>query len=199
MELIDTTAIILAGGKSSRLGQNKVFADIANRTIFEREIDVLQKLFSEIIITANNPVLFRSCGLKIYKDFIPNKGPLGGILTGLSISASNKNFIVSCDMPFLNEKVITYLSSQFINCDLLIPCWHGQLMPLHGFYSKNCLNTIENQIGKNKLKLLDITRHLKTKYIREYELKKFDKDGKSFFNVNTLEDLENARVMARTL
>jgi molybdopterin-guanine dinucleotide biosynthesis protein A len=197
MELTDATAIILAGGKSSRLGQNKVFADIANKTIFEREFDVLQKLFSEIIIIAGNPVLFRPSGLKIYKDIIPDKGPLGGILTGLSVSATKNNFVVSCDLPFLNENVISYLCSQFISCNLLIPCWQGQLMPLHGFYSKNCLPVIENQISANNLKVLDITSHLKTKYIQEHELKKFDPEGKSFFNVNTLEDLEKARVMAR--
>lgn len=197
MELIDATAIILAGGKSSRLGQNKAFADIANKTIFEREFDVLQKLFSEIIIIASNPVLFRASGLKIYKDIIPDKGPLGGILTGLSVSSAKNNFVVSCDLPFLNDKIILFLYSKFSSCNLLIPCWQGQLMPLHGFYSKNCLPVIENQIGTNKLKVLDITSHLKTKYIQEYELKKFDPEGKSFFNVNTLEDLENARLMAR--
>ena len=70
-------------------------------------------------------------------------------------------------------------------------------MPLHGFYSKNCLPVIENQISNNKLKVLAITSHLKTKYIQEKELKKIDPEGKSFFNVNTLEDLENARIMAR--
>ncbi|MDD5772549.1 MAG: molybdenum cofactor guanylyltransferase [bacterium] len=199
MELTDTTAILLAGGKSSRLGQNKAFVDVANKTIFEREFDVLQKLFSEIIIIANNPVLFRSSGLKIYKDIIPDKGPLGGILTGLSISETKNNFVVSCDLPFLNENVISFLYSKFSSCNLLIPCWQGQLMPLHGFYSKNCLPVIENQISTNKLKVLDITSHLKTKYVQELELKKYDREGKSFFNVNTLEDLENARIMARTI
>ncbi len=199
MELTDTTAILLAGGESSRLGQNKAFADIANRTIFERELDVLQKLFSEIIIIASNPVLFRPSGLKIYKDIIPGKGPLGGILTGLSVSATKNNFIVSCDLPFLNDKIIVFLYSQFTSCNLLIPCWQGQLMPLHSFYSKNCLPVIENQISSNKLRVLGITSHLKTKYVQEFELKKYDREGKSFFNVNTLEDLENARIMARKI
>ncbi|MFH1287477.1 MAG: molybdenum cofactor guanylyltransferase [bacterium] len=199
MEQLDSTAIILAGGESSRLGQDKTFADVANKTIFEREIDVLQKLFSEIIIISNNPVLFNSSGLKAYKDIIPNKGPLGGILTGLSVSATKNNFVVSCDLPFLSENVISFLYSQFTNCNLLIPCWQGQLMPLHGFYSKNCLPVIENQISRNELKVLAITSHLKTKYIHEHELKPLDPEGKSFFNVNTLEDLENARIMARRL
>ena len=197
MELIETTAIILAGGQSSRLGPNKAFADVANKTIFERVFDVLQKLFPEIIIIANNPVLFRSSGLKTYKDIIPNKGPLGGILTGLSVSTTKNNFVVSCDLPFLNEKIISFLYSQFTGCNLLIPCWQGQLMPLHGFYSKNCLTVIENQISTGKLKVRDITSHLKTKYIQEYELKRFDPEGKCFLNVNTLEDLENARIIAR--
>lgn len=199
MGQFDSTAIILAGGQSSRLGQNKAFADIANKTILEREIVVLEKLFSEIIVIANNPVLFKSSGLKVYKDIIPNKGPLGGILTGLSISSTKNNFVVSCDLPFLNENVISFLHSQFTNCHLLIPCWQGQLMPLHSFYSKNCLPVIEDRISQNELKVLAITSHLRTKYIHEHELRPYDSEGRSFFNVNTLEDLENAKLKFHSL
>ena len=98
------TAIILAGGKSQRMGSNKAFLKYGGKTFIEHQVNSLSKIFGEIIISANDASAYASLNLPIVADVMPEKSPLSGICAGLMRAKSSYAFIIACDMPFINEK-----------------------------------------------------------------------------------------------
>ena len=108
----DITGIILSGGKSTRMGENKSLMKINGKTIIEHVNDLIQSLFSNVILISNNPDEYEFLGIKIYKDIFPGMGPLAGIHSGLKNSSTQKNFIISCDIPLMTPEMIKTIPSK---------------------------------------------------------------------------------------
>ena len=110
---MDTSCIVLAGGKSLRLGHDKVLETVGNRSLLEQVISRVESLVTEIVIvTADErgfPKLTSYPECRIVTDILPGKGSLGGIYTGLATSNSFYNLVVACDMPFLNQSLLRYM------------------------------------------------------------------------------------------
>ncbi|MCK4261647.1 molybdenum cofactor guanylyltransferase [bacterium] len=192
------TAVILAGGENKRTGLNKALLKLNGQSLMETIIGKLRNLFKEVIIVSSYPREYERLNLKVVKDLIPQKGPLGGIYSGLSSSKSSHSFVVACDMPFINPDLIRYMKVRIDNSDVLIPMTREGYEPLHAFYSKNCLDVIRKQLDSEaSLKIVDFFDQVKVKYIEEEEVRKFDPDGLSFFNINTSGDLNKARQIAK--
>src|SRR3990167_7393360 len=140
------TAIILAGGKSSRMGFDKAFLRIRHRPIIADILDKLKNIFDEILIVISPSRAFgysaNSTDLRVVSDVFPEKGPLGGIYTGLLNSKTKYNFVAACDMPFLNAALIRYLVEHKGDYDIIIPKMGKEFHPLFGIYSKNCIGVI---------------------------------------------------------
>ncbi|GBE27983.1 putative molybdenum cofactor guanylyltransferase [bacterium BMS3Bbin03] len=185
------TAVILAGGKNSRIGRNKAFLQIGDNTFIERIVAKLKSLFENIIIVTNTPTDYEFPGIKLIKDIIPDKGPLGGIYSGLNFSSDFYNFFVACDMPFLNLDFIDYMCNRVEGYDLVIPYVNGRYEPLHAIYSKNCSVPIKMQLKENNLKITDFFNQVKINKINEQEISRFDPEFQSFININTIKDFEN--------
>ena len=196
---IKMTGIILAGGKNKRIGQNKSFLKVGNRTIIERVVSTLSKIFNEIIIISNTPEPYRSFGLKIYSDMIPGKNSLGGIYTGLSVSSSQHNFFVACDMPFLNENLIKYMAESINDSDIVIPKTKKGYEPLHAIYSKSCIPFIKKQIDQNQLKIIDFFPYVTVKKIETGEIDICGPEHTAFLNLNTEQDLLDAQAISESL
>ena len=111
-------------------------------------------------------------------------------------SKDKYNFVVSCDLPFLNAGLISYMIELTEGHDIVVPRLNGLVEPLDAIYSKHCLIPIKRQLDRNELKIQSFFGQVKVRYIRESEIKKYDPKGIAFFNVNTEEDLEKARLMA---
>lgn len=94
----DVTGIILAGGRSTRMGENKALLKIGNLAAIERVRNFMQSLFKNVILITKLPAEFSFLGLDIYEDVYKNMGPLAGIHSGLLNSKAEKNFILSCDL-----------------------------------------------------------------------------------------------------
>jgi molybdenum cofactor guanylyltransferase len=191
---LDVSCIVLAGGKSTRLGRNKVVEKIGKQSLLEKVISTLSTLNREIIVViAENsdlPQLTQYPDIKIVRDIYPGKGSLGGVYTGLVTSKSFYNLIVACDMPFLNLDLIRHMINVADNVDAVIPkSSDNNVEPLHGIYSKNCLDKIESQLDLNKLSILDLFPMVRVRYIEIPEIDLFDKHHLSFFNINTEHDL----------
>lgn len=203
------TAIVLAGGKSSRFGKDKAFIKVKGTVIFKRQLNVLKKIFDEIIVVANNPQKFYLLGsyirkinernlragyklkkIEIVKDILPAKGPLCGILSGLIKSHSFYNFVVACDMPFLNEQLIRHMIKKKDGFDVVIPRIYRKFQPLFGVYSKRCIPGIKKLIKSDKLRIRSIFPALKCNFIYKKEIEKFDKSLLSLANINTEDDLK---------
>ena len=198
---METSCIVLAGGKSLRLGYDKVLETIGNTSLLERVIYRVSLLSSEVIIvTANEPTnleLVDYPKLRILCDTYPGKGPIGGIYTGLVISTSFYNLVVASDMPFLNQNLLHYMIQLSANFDLVVPRVGNLVEPLHAVYTKKCLATIEQMIKQDKLSVNQLFHLVKTRYVEAEEIERFDPKHLSFFNINTKADLKRARELAR--
>jgi len=183
------TGIILSGGKSLRMGENKAFIEIEGVPIIQRIYTLFKELFHEVIIVTNQIELFKKFDSKIYSDLLPNKGALGGLYTGLFFSNFHYSFCVACDMPFLNKSLVQYLIKRIGDEDVIVPRTKDGLQPLHAIYSKNCLDPIKEIIEQGKFKIIDIYHRVQVKIIEEADFISLDPFRDSFINVNTPKEL----------
>lgn len=179
------TAIILVGGKSLRMGQNKAFLRCGDKTFIEHQIDKLSKLFDEIILSANDVNTYSILNIPIVPDITPGKGPLGGICAGLMHAKSFHSFVIACDMPFINESVILYLKELINGFDVVVPQTSRGLEPMHAFYSKNCIAPIRRCIEEEKLRIIDFFPSVNVRIVDEKELAELDAPMQSLVNLNT--------------
>jgi molybdopterin molybdotransferase len=196
--ILDVSFIILAGGKSKRLGRNKVVEKIGNQSLLERVLSTLSTFNREMIVViaedSSLPELTGYPKLKIVRDIYPGKGSLGGVYTGLVSSNSFYNVVVACDMPFLNLDLIRYMISIAESADAVIPkTLNNVLEPLHAIYSKKCINFIESLLNQNRLSILELYPMIRVRHIESSEINQFDVKHLSFFNVNTENDLKTGK------
>jgi molybdopterin-guanine dinucleotide biosynthesis protein A len=199
---LTTTSIILAGGRSSRLGREKLAEVIAGKSLIERAISTLISLSQEILIVISQKQARSSLSLYTYPeaktvvDLYPGKGSLIGIYTGLVHSTNSINLVVACDMPFLNLDLLRYMVKVAPGFDVVIPRIGDQMEPLHAVYSKNCIAPMESLIMQDNLKVTAFFDSVKVRYVGKEELDRFDPERLSFFNINTEADLKKARMLA---
>jgi molybdopterin-guanine dinucleotide biosynthesis protein A len=192
----DITAFILTGGKSSRMGINKAFLEIDRKILIQRLSDLLDNLFENIIICSNDTASFEFTGRKIVKDIFPNKGPLAGLHSGLTISETDKNFFISCDLPFISDKIIRYLCDYKSDASIILPIAEKRIQQMCGLYSKNVLSQAEkllieskdNTISKTKGSIFELIERVPTEIADVRKLEYYYKD--IFFNMNTPDDYE---------
>lgn len=185
------TAIILVGGKSRRMGFNKAFLKYGNTTFIEHQIKRLSKIFNEIILSTNDAGIYAHLNLPIVSDVIPEKGPLSGICAGLVRATSSHAFVIACDMPFIQEKVIMYLKEQIDSYDVVVPKTSRGLEPLHAFYSKNCIQPMYRCLNEGRLRIIDFFPEVKVRIVDEQEFKELNQPAQSLINLNTPEEYEN--------
>ena len=153
------TAIILAGGKSSRMKQDKGLMLLEGKPMIQHVIDAVEHLVDEVIIIANDEV-YNYFGYSVYHDLVKGKGPLAGIYTGLSYSTSETNIVLSCDVPYVNAELIELLLHEHKNHDIVIPEKENRTHQLISIFSKSCLTSFKEAIEKDDLKLLNAFKNL---------------------------------------
>jgi len=189
------TSIILAGGKSSRLGRCKLSESLCGKSLIEYVIRQLEPISNQIlIVTAKGqsklPITHKA---EVIIDIDPDKGPLGGIYTGLLASKSPYSLVVGCDMPFLNINLLRYMVSQLQGFDAIVPQLEmDKIEPLHAIYSRRCTSIIQTQLEQKQLKISQTLDLLNVRYIQKEECKRIDSNLLSFFNINSPSDLRRA-------
>lgn len=183
------TAIILAGGKSSRMGFDKQFLKIENRRLMNSIINQLKEEFDEIIIVTNKPENYLGLSHKIAVDEIKDKGPLGGIHAGLKIASSQYALVMACDMPNVNMAYIRYMMENLgqHGCTTKFGEW---IEPFCSFYSKDMVEDIEKYLQSNRRSIHQLLQTLDFNYIEEEDARRFSPDWEMFLNLNTKKDLE---------
>jgi len=190
------TSIILAGGKSSRLGKSKALQIIKGKSLIQWVVDRLGILSTEIIlVTAHGEAIPCSSAVRIktVADVYPGKGPLVGIYSGLIASSSSRAIVVGCDTPFLSAGLLEYLTQICSTFDVIVPRIKRKVEPLCAVYSKNCLAPIQELLEQNELGISKLFSMVKVKYVEEDEINNFDPEHLSFFNINSKDDLKRAR------
>ena len=180
---MEFTAIILAGGKSIRMGEDKGLMFLNGKPMIQHVIDVVQALTHRIIIISNNSD-YKKFNYPIFNDSVKNKGPLGGLLTGLENSTTAKNLVLSCDAPYVNKALIELLLFNSKNYDVVIPIKDKQTHQLIGVYDKNCLPILKKKIANNNLKIKTAIQEMNYKIIDANHI-----DTHVFHNINTKEDV----------
>ena len=185
------TGLILAGGKNSRMGTNKAFLKIDGIRLIDNILAGYKNIFSEIIIVTNDPLSYTEFSDSIVvTDIYKEKGALGGIYTGLFYATYDYSFVAACDMPFLNEDFIIYLTGKIGKHDIIVPELSEGFQPLHAIYSRNCLSHIKKLLIADKFKITGFYKEVRLLSIPEEKIKPFSKDERLFLNVNTRKDLE---------
>jgi molybdenum cofactor guanylyltransferase len=186
------TAVILAGGKSQRMGFDKQFLEIDEKKLMKIIIDKLRKEFSEIIVVTNRPEEYTHLCDKVLSDEIKGFGPLSGIHVGLKASSSKYAYFLACDMPNISLEYIKFMKDKISdeNYDVCVARYREWIEPFNAFYSKDIIPNIEQQFLNNQRSVFSFINKLKTLYISEDEAKKFSPNWEMFCNLNTREDLE---------
>jgi molybdopterin-guanine dinucleotide biosynthesis protein A len=195
--ITDVTGILLAGGKSRRMGKDKRFIFLGQRTLFERSRAVLCELFEQVcvVIAQDSPSLHTD--VPVVRDLIPDCGSLGGLYTGLRLAKTQHIFLAASDMPFLNPEVIRYMVGLKDRMDIVISRWATRLQTTHAVYGQNCLPVIEEMMNLHNKKIHSMMDHptLHVRVIAEREIRQIEGGGRSMFNINTPSDLEQAQSM----
>ena len=188
----NATAIILAGGKSSRMGEAKATLLFGGAPLIAHIVRKLEALFSQIVVVAAPGQAIPTQGVHLVRDEVPYQGPVGGICYGMRASEHPVCFVSSCDAPFLNLSLISYLLSQISDYDVVVPVWEDRLQPLHAVYRSSVLPALQEQLERNELRPIFLYDKVRTRKVSEEEIRRIDPDGLSFLNMNTPEDYETA-------
>ncbi|MBL7126311.1 MAG: molybdenum cofactor guanylyltransferase [Dehalococcoidales bacterium] len=198
---MEISSIVLAGGKSSRFGHDKVFKTVGDQNLLDLVINCVSPLSQEtILVTAGRDALVQSDkyqGLRTVTDVYPGKGPLGGVYTGLLTSKSSFNLVVASDMPFLNTALLRHMIQVSAGFDLVVPRIGELVEPLHAIYARNCLEPMAHLLRRNELSVHRLFPLVSTRYVEADEIEQFDPEHLSFFNVNTRADLVKAEEIAQ--
>ncbi|MBN8202054.1 molybdenum cofactor guanylyltransferase [Bacillus sp. NTK034] len=195
---MSSTGIILAGGHSSRMGENKALLKIGGKRVIERIADQLSSILPHIIIVANKQEDYRFLGLPLVSDHWKEKGPLAGIHAGLSESGTQNNLIVACDMPFISGELARLLLEQLNQHQASVPEIEGQLHPLFAAYRKDAKDAAERALRENKLRIRQFLQEIDAAILKEDQLNEmgFLYKNAHFFNMNRPEEYQLALKMA---
>lgn len=188
-----STAIVLAGGQSSRMGFDKQLLRIHRRRLMDSIINNLKEEFQDIIIVTNKPELYGDFSETIVEDIIKYKGPLGGIHSGLSIAKSKYCFVVACDMPGVNMVYVRYMKDRLSQENSLgcITQYGDWIEPFSAFYSVDMKYKIEKYLRTDRRSINGLIKDLNMTYISEKEARKYSPDWEMFSNLNTRDDVYN--------
>lgn len=187
-----STAIILAGGKSSRMGQPKALLPFDGEPLIVHIVRTMQRMFDEILVVAAPGQDLPSMPVTQVHDSVAYQGPVGGICYGLQAADGDVCFVTSCDSAFLNTDLIAHLVSEISGYDVVVPHWQGRFQPMHAVYRKSVMPFLEAQLANGQLRPVSLFDKVRTRRVEEDEIRRFDPDGTSFFNMNTPEDYATA-------
>jgi len=189
---MEVTGIILAGGKSSRMGTDKGLQELCGKPLINYAIQVLSRLCNTIIISSSSDA-YQSFGLKIVADEFPGIGPMGGIYSALKQSKTEKNLILSCDLPFVTEELLSFILENSKEFMVAVP-YEGNkhYEPLCGFYNRKVLNNMEKFILSGNYKLPDLFDTININRLTVSASNDFFNEH-LFLNVNSKNDLSAAQ------
>jgi molybdenum cofactor guanylyltransferase len=193
----EVSGIILAGGKSRRLGVDKAMLRLdGGPTLIAETVARLLPLVDEIVIVADDGERFGRLPARIVPDLYPGAGSLGGIYTGLTAATHEHSLVVACDMPFLSGELMRHLLAEPRNYDVLLPRLEsGFTEPLHAVYSRACLDPIRTRLEARRYRIIGFLDEVRVRYVDELQLRQLDPDLLSFVNINTPEELTDAVAM----
>ena len=183
------TGIILAGGRSSRMGRDKAFLPWGGTTLIELVLSILSPLVDEAIIVVKDARPFRHLKVQVVEDQDGDAHALGGVATGLAAASTQCCFVCACDMPFLNPDLIRFLCDEAQGYDWVLPRTEEGAQPLHAVYQTRLLPILRDQIQNQEWSFTSLVPKVRVKIVEGEVLRRFDPGALSFVNLNTPEDV----------
>jgi molybdopterin-guanine dinucleotide biosynthesis protein A len=195
-----TSAIVLAGGLSRRMGQDKRRLRLwgpDGPSLLAHTVSVVARLCDDVVVVLNDPADWRDLPVRLVPDAYADGGALGGIYTGLAAAAHGYALAVACDMPLLNTDLLAAMLARPRDYDVLVPrsLEPGaarnalDVEPLHAIYSKACLAPMRAALESGRRQIAAFFPQVRVAYVEPEEIRRYDPAGRSFFNVNTPEQL----------
>jgi molybdopterin-guanine dinucleotide biosynthesis protein A len=196
---LDTAAIVLAGGKSTRFGRDKAAEPLLGVPMLQRVVDLTEGLVDEVIIVGRPGQdlawVRTERPSRAVEDLYPGAGPAGALYTGLTASQAPVALAVACDMPLLQLALLAALLQLGRDHDLVVPVCDGLPQPLCAVYRTSCRERLRAELEAGDLKLVSIIDKLSAHYVEEKEWHAFDPGGLSFANLNSEADLRRAEAL----
>ena len=186
--LTGVTGVILAGGRSSRMGSNKALLPYRGGRFVEAIHRLLGELFDEVLLVTNTPEQYAFLPCRKVADLYPGAGALAGLHAGLHHSLTPHVFAVACDMPYLNEELIGRLTGGRGPADVVIPQGDKGLEPLHAVYGKGCLVPMERALDGGRRRIVSFFPEVRVCEVSRDEVAELDPGFDSFKNINTPSD-----------
>jgi molybdenum cofactor guanylyltransferase len=192
------SAIILAGGKSSRMGRPKADLKFEGGTMLDYIVAEMMRVFEDVVVAVSEHRLYAweeaSYSARSIVDRARYRGPVAALEQALRAVEFDRTFVCSCDVPFVSGDLARKLCDMLGDHDALIPQVEGKLQPLHAVYRKNCAKILATMREQKQNRLQDVVNFAKVRVVPEEEIRALDPDPRltSFFNVNTPEDYQRA-------
>lgn len=185
--IADCTAIILAGGDSRRMGQDKAMLEFSGQPLIQAAIDTMQRLFAVTLLSVRQPR--PEIDLPQVCDMQADGGPLTGLVSTLAQITTPWAFVMGCDMPFVSPALVEQMEAHRGQYQAVVPVVDGQLQPLAAFYSSNCVAIMRASLALGDKSLLGALKLLHVCYVDEAELLRTDPQLLSFFDLDTPQDV----------
>jgi molybdenum cofactor guanylyltransferase len=193
----DCTGVLVAGGQGSRLGGlAKGLLRLDGEPIAGRALRLFGELFSQSLLVANDAAPYAALGVRTTPDVVPGRGAPGGLHAALSAARTDWVFAAACDMPFLDAGQIAWLAAQREGATAVAVVWRGRLQPLHAFWSRACLPTVDRMIREGEPSMWRLATAVGARLVDEAAWRVVDPDGRAFENVNTPEDATRLGLVA---
>lgn len=174
------------------MGRPKALLLFDGEPLVAHTVRALSSLFTHVVAVAAEGQELPPLPVTVVRDELPSQGPVGGIYYGLRAASGQFAFVISCDAPFLNLRLVSFLTEQISNYDVVVPYWQDRFQPLHAVYRQSVAPLLKDQLERGELRPISLYKKVRTLEIHEEDIRRFDPEGLSFLNMNTPEDYETA-------
>ncbi len=203
---VDRSAIVLAGGFSSRFGQDKGVLELAHKPLINHVVDAISPVVNEVIVVTSSKervtqyTKVMAADVQFVIDVCESRSPLIGALTGFGAAQGKYSLLLPFDTPFVSKEVVSLLFELCLKKSAVIPRWPNcQIEPLHAVYqTKLALEAAKTAVAEGNLKVRAMIEKLRgVRYVSTMVIQQLDPELRSFFNINTPADLKKASDMAK--
>ncbi len=183
-------AALLAGGLSSRFGGQKSLVEWRGKPLVQVVTHRLKSLFGRVMVVTDDPLRYGFLDVVAVRDIEPGLGPLGGLMTALYHATSDQVFLRGCDMPLINEGLVSFMRERAAGKPALVPEAFGALQPLCAIYSKSALREVERMVKEGDMAITRVVRRVRGAVLSEEETRAFDPELVSFLSFNSKKELQ---------
>jgi molybdopterin-guanine dinucleotide biosynthesis protein A len=196
IEAATCAGVVLAGGKSARMGMEKAALRIGDETLLARIVRRLRLALPEVYVVGPPNLAALIPGAAVIPDEIPDSGPLGGLSTALAHAPSQHVFVIGCDMPFVEPalaRAMARYAARYPGADVVAVRTLRGLEPLHAVYTQTCASAVRERLASaDGRSLTALLERLNVKELPARIVARHDPSGRSTFNANLPEDWREA-------